>query len=98
MDDRRKARIAVGRDLLEPARLLGVRVAVGVGAADEPNTEGACCSAPNDPKSSLAGVVPVSRWCIRSRVETTGGVFQVQEDEPSPRVRGRASPAKARGP
>ena len=29
----------------------------------------------------------VARWCVGARVETTGGVFQVREDEPAPRVR-----------
>jgi hypothetical protein len=29
----------------------------------------------------------VARWCIGSRVEMTGGVFQVREDEPEPRVK-----------
>ena len=38
-----------GRDLVKPVRLLGVRAAVGVGAADDQNTEGACHAAPNDP-------------------------------------------------
>jgi hypothetical protein len=28
----------------------------------------------------------VAQWCVGSRVETTGGVFQVREDEPAPRV------------
>ena len=28
----------------------------------------------------------VARWCVGSRVETVGAVFQVREDEPSPRV------------
>jgi hypothetical protein len=28
----------------------------------------------------------VARRCVGSRVETTGGVFQVREDEPAPRV------------
>jgi hypothetical protein len=28
----------------------------------------------------------VARWCVRAKVETTGGVFQVREDEPAPRV------------
>ena len=28
----------------------------------------------------------VARWCAGSRVETPGGVFQVREDEPMPRV------------
>ena len=28
----------------------------------------------------------VARWCVSSKVETTGGVFQVREDEPAPRV------------
>jgi hypothetical protein len=28
----------------------------------------------------------VARWCARSNVETAGGVFQVREDEPEPRV------------
>jgi hypothetical protein len=28
----------------------------------------------------------VARWCAGSKVETTGGVFQVREDEPAPRV------------
>ena len=31
----------------------------------------------------------VARWCVGSRVETTGGVFQVREDEPAPRVGAR---------
>ena len=30
----------------------------------------------------------VARWCATSKVETTGGVFQVREDEPTPRVGG----------
>jgi hypothetical protein len=28
----------------------------------------------------------VARWCVRSRVETAGGVFQVREDEPEAQV------------
>jgi hypothetical protein len=28
----------------------------------------------------------VARWCVGARVEATGGVFQVREDEPAPRV------------
>src|SRR6516164_3916208 len=40
MDNRRKVRIVVGRDLIEPARLPGFRVALGVGAADEPEHGG----------------------------------------------------------
>jgi len=28
----------------------------------------------------------VARWCVGSTVETAGGVFQVREDEPAPRV------------
>jgi hypothetical protein len=28
----------------------------------------------------------VVRWCVGSKIETTGGVFQVREDEPVPRV------------
>jgi hypothetical protein len=28
----------------------------------------------------------VARWCAGSKVETTGGVFQVREDEPAPRL------------
>jgi hypothetical protein len=31
----------------------------------------------------------VARWCVGSRVETAGGVFQVREDEPEPRVAAR---------
>jgi hypothetical protein len=31
----------------------------------------------------------VVRWCVVARAEATGGVFQVREDEPMPRV-GRA--------
>ena len=26
------------------------------------------------------------RWCVGSRVEAAGGVFQVRKDEPAPRV------------
>ena len=28
----------------------------------------------------------VTRWCARAKVETAGGVFQVREDKPEPRV------------
>jgi hypothetical protein len=28
----------------------------------------------------------VARWCVGSKVETTGGVFQVREDEPAARI------------
>jgi hypothetical protein len=28
----------------------------------------------------------VARWCIGSKTETMGGVFQVREDEPAPRI------------
>ena len=28
----------------------------------------------------------VARWCVGAKVETTGGVFQVREDEPEARV------------
>ena len=28
----------------------------------------------------------VARWCIGARVEATGGVFQVREDDPVPRL------------
>ena len=28
----------------------------------------------------------VARWCVGAKVETTGGVFQIREDEPEPRV------------
>jgi hypothetical protein len=28
----------------------------------------------------------VARWCIGSKPETIGGVFQVREDEPAPRI------------
>src|SRR5271167_4142239 len=28
----------------------------------------------------------VARWCVASKVETAGGVFQMREDEPEPRV------------
>ena len=34
----------------------------------------------------------VARCCVGSKVEAAGGVFQVREGEPAPRVRGRASP------
>ena len=34
---------------------------------------------------TLAGAF-VARWCVGSKVETAGGVFQVREDEPAPRV------------
>ena len=27
----------------------------------------------------------VARWCVAAKVETTGGLFQVHADEPSPR-------------
>jgi hypothetical protein len=28
----------------------------------------------------------VARWCVGSKVETAGGVFQVREGEPAPRI------------
>jgi hypothetical protein len=28
----------------------------------------------------------VARWCVGAKVETAGGVFQVREDEPAPRL------------
>jgi len=28
----------------------------------------------------------VSRWCQTAKIETVGGVFQVREDDPEPRV------------
>ena len=28
----------------------------------------------------------VARWCVGARIETAGGMFQVREDEPEPRV------------
>jgi hypothetical protein len=33
----------------------------------------------------LAGAF-VARWCIWAKVETAGGVFQVRDDDPAPRV------------
>jgi hypothetical protein len=27
----------------------------------------------------------VTRWCVRAKAETAGGVFQVREDDPEPR-------------
>ena len=35
--------------------------------------------------ATLAGAF-VARWCAGGKVETGGGVFQVREDEPIPRV------------
>jgi len=29
----------------------------------------------------------VAQWCVGSKVETAGGLFQVREDEPAPQVR-----------
>jgi hypothetical protein len=69
MDDRRKARIVVGRDLVEPTRLLGVRVAVGVCAADEPEHRGRLPLRAE--RSEIAYVDPVSRWCVGSKVART---------------------------
>ena len=28
----------------------------------------------------------VARWCVGSKTETAGGVYQVREDEPAPRI------------
>jgi hypothetical protein len=28
----------------------------------------------------------VARWCLGTKFKTTGGVFQVREDEPEPRI------------
>ena len=36
-------------------------------------------------EATLAGAF-VARWCVGSKVETAGGVFQVREDEPAARV------------
>jgi hypothetical protein len=38
--------------------------------------------------ATLAGAF-VARWCAGYRIETAGGVFQVREDEPVPRVGAR---------
>jgi hypothetical protein len=35
--------------------------------------------------TTLAGAF-VARWCAGYRVETAGGVFQVRDDDPPPRV------------
>ena len=35
--------------------------------------------------ATLAGAF-VARWCVGSKVETAGGVFQVREDEPARRI------------
>jgi hypothetical protein len=35
--------------------------------------------------ATLAGAF-VARWCVRAKVETAGGVFQVREDELAPRM------------
>jgi hypothetical protein len=35
--------------------------------------------------TTLAGAF-VARWCGGYRVETAGGVFQVRDDDPAPRV------------
>jgi hypothetical protein len=35
--------------------------------------------------ATLAGAF-TARWCVGAQVEITGGVFQVREDEPEPRV------------
>jgi hypothetical protein len=35
--------------------------------------------------ATLAGAF-VARWYVGSKVETTGSVFQVREDEPAPRI------------
>jgi hypothetical protein len=35
--------------------------------------------------TTLSGAF-VARWCVGSKTETAGGVFQVREDEPTPRI------------
>jgi hypothetical protein len=35
--------------------------------------------------ATLAGAF-VARWCVGSRPETAGGVFQIREDAPAPRI------------
>jgi len=47
---------------------------------------------PNDAVSIYFGDATLANafvawWCIVAKVETAGGVFQVREDEPEPRVR-----------
>jgi hypothetical protein len=39
----------------------------------------------------------VARWCVGSKVDTAGGVFQVREDEPTPRVGRRNRPDATSG-
>jgi len=39
----------------------------------------------------------VVRWCVGSKVDTAGGVFQVREDEPTPRVERRDRPDATSG-
>src|SRR5262249_7469438 len=38
----------------------------------------------------------VARWCVRAKIETAGGVFQVREDEPEPRVGGEITSTTGR--
>ena len=38
--------------------------------------------------TTLASAI-VARWCVGDRIETIGGVFQVRDDEPAPRVGAR---------
>ena len=54
MDNRRKVRTVIGRDLVEPAASLACACRSGSVPPTNQNTEGTCHSAPNDPKSSLA--------------------------------------------
>ena len=35
----------------------------------------------------------VARWCAWAKVETAGGLFQMREDEPKPRVGGEITSA-----
>jgi hypothetical protein len=49
------------------------------------------CGVPNDAISiyfddATLATAFVARWCVGSKLETAGGVFQVREDEPAPRV------------
>jgi hypothetical protein len=34
----------------------------------------------------------VTRWCAGYKVETSGGLYQVREDEPTPRIEDHTAP------
>jgi hypothetical protein len=59
-------------------RTLGTVLAVTRGS--DPESSLTTMSSAGAPSTSASAFV--ARWCVRAKVETAGGAFQVREDEP----------------